>query len=324
MESLKFQTQGRGTRITEREFIGNVTSGTLSGGSTIFSNSSYLLNPTNSSLFPWLSRFADLYDQWEPHGIILEFVTTSSEYNGSSQALGTVIMATDYDPYDQPFANKQEMENSDYACSTKPSNDLLHGIECAVKERPTRILFCKQSNANVPLTNVNLGLFQLATQGCSTSGTTLGELWITYDITFYKKQLSLPTFPFLSGTGSLSASVGFWSGMTVSASNTITYSTVLGVGSRLNFNNSIAGETYQVCYFNTDYNTSNPSFAWTVVNGATVSTRVTNLVVSEAYMVTFVIVTTSANCYLESPLTGTATPSAYSLGASLVPTGYLL
>jgi hypothetical protein len=36
----------------------------------------------------------------------------------------------------------------------------------------------------------DLGNFQLATQGVSAAGVTLGELWVSYDITFYKKQLT--------------------------------------------------------------------------------------------------------------------------------------
>lgn len=187
----KFQGDGkRGVRLTEREFLGNIVSGSLSGGSTVFTNQSFPLNPNSSETFPWLSQVAYLFDQWEPHGIVFEFHTTSSTFNGTSQALGAVIMATDYDSNDPAFSSKQVMENADYACSSVPSSNLLHGIECSPSERPLQVMYCTPRNGQLNFSN--LGNFQIATAGCSTAGTTLGELWISYDITFYKKQLVSP------------------------------------------------------------------------------------------------------------------------------------
>lgn len=198
-----FAQEGRATRIREREYVGEVLAGpSLVNGSTLFHRSSYSINPTNPELFPWLSRLAHLYDQWEPHGIILEFVSTSSEFNGVSQSLGAIIMATEYDPYDPLYNSKQEMENADFSCSTKPAEGLVHGIECARSERPTKLLYTASSNG-APLTSTQLGIFQLATQGMSTAGSTMGELWISYDISFYKKQLTseLDLEPAFQATG---------------------------------------------------------------------------------------------------------------------------
>jgi len=103
----KFSSHQRGTRITEREYIGDIYSGALANGSSVFLNSAFSINPTNAATFPWLSTIAALYDQWEPHGIVFEFVSTSSEYNGTNQSLGTVIMSTDYDVNDPLFVTKQ-------------------------------------------------------------------------------------------------------------------------------------------------------------------------------------------------------------------------
>lgn len=190
----------RGTRIVEREFLIDVYSGPLVGGASTFQNFAYRINPTDVTTFPWLSTIATQFDQWEPHGIVFEFVSTSSTFNGTSQALGTVVMATEYDVYDGPFTNKQVMENADYSCSTKPSSNLLHGVECDKSERPTQILYTS-STGGALLTD--LGLFQIMTIGCSTAGTKLGELWISYDLTFYKKQQTLlsNTLSAISGTG---------------------------------------------------------------------------------------------------------------------------
>jgi len=204
----KFDTSGvRGVRITECEYLGEVTAnGLLVSGSTQFSNTTYIINPAETRTFPWLSRIAPLYDQWEPHGIIFQYRPTSSAFNGSSQALGAVIMATDYDSADPAYVSKVEMENSDYACSTSSFQGLLHGIECDPAERPTRLLYTGSAVGTSTVENFhNLGKFQIATQGMSVAGVTLGELWVSYDITFYKKQInnsgaSLPYAEFESET----------------------------------------------------------------------------------------------------------------------------
>jgi len=238
----------RGTRITEREFIGDIVSGPLSGASTAFTAQNFTLNPTDHESFPWLSRMSNLYDQWEPNGIVFEFVSTSSEYNGSSQALGAVIIATDYDGYDPVYSTKQEMENADYACSAKPSDGLLHGIECDPSERPTKVLYTSTSNG-APVTLTTLGTTQVATQGCSAAGVTLGELWVSYDITFYKKQmhLSAQNGPLMNFTGTLGVGGPYFNSPTVMRDLSIVQN--IGSGSTIHFHNALVGAKYQLVYY---------------------------------------------------------------------------
>ena len=244
MQTAKFSTSGkRGTRIVEREFIGNVTASSVVGQ---FANTFYPINPTNRATFPWLSGIAQLYDQWEPDGIIFEYISTSSEFNGTSQALGAVIAATDYNNEDPIYTNKQQMENSDYACSTKASSNLQHGIECDPSERPTLVLYTKSAIANTS----TLGTFQIASEGCSTSSVKLGELWVTYDITFYKKQLVLPSSDavFYHGlSGSIAATAGYLTNMnTLGTSGNFVLSQQIGTGSTIRFPTSVVVGQYTV------------------------------------------------------------------------------
>lgn len=187
-----FKDGRRGVRVCEREYIGDIFSGTVSGGSTPFTNASYAIQPANSATFPWLSTIASQFDQWEPHGIVFEFRSTSSQYNGSTQALGVVCLATDYDSLDSSYATKQEMENSDYAMSIKASDCAIHGVECSLKERPTSVLYTRSAAAPTSSDKrmYDLGNFQIATQGMSATSVNLGELWVSYDITLYKKQIN--------------------------------------------------------------------------------------------------------------------------------------
>lgn len=218
----------RGTRITEREFLFDITSSSTVGA---FKNESLRLNPLDPFTFPWLSNIAGLFDQWEPHGIVFEFVSTSSSYNGASQALGSVIMATEYDVSDPPYSSKQEMENSDFACSSRPSVNLMHGIECSSAERPLQILYTDNPNS----TFSDLGNFQVATVGLSNGSVKVGELWISYDITFYKKQLAVPHMLNLNMTiPTIPVNMGlFYSGVIIKNDTLFSISTIGGTNDNL-------------------------------------------------------------------------------------------
>lgn len=264
----KFGQHGkRGTRIMEREYIGDIVSGALVSGQTTFTNVSYRINPTDRSSFPWLSTIANQYDQWEPHGIVYEFVSTSSSYNGTSQALGTVVMATDYDVFDATYPSKQIMENADYSCSTRPAESLVHGVECDPRERPTPILYCSTTAAaNLQ----DLGNFQVATVGCSAANVTLGELWVSYDITFYKKQLVTPAASLSAwcATGTCAPGGPFLLSPTVSYSKNITTTVVVGSGTYVNLPASQGTGRYIVTFYMSDKRTADAMAPAAFVNCA--------------------------------------------------------
>jgi len=310
----KFTQDGkRGTRIIEREFLTNIES------STLFSNTVKNLNPTDPTTFPWLSKIAPLFDQWEPNGIVFEFVSTSSEFNGTSQALGAVIFATDYDPYDPDFSSKQEMENSAYACSTKPSNGLSHGIECDPNERPTNVLYTSTSNG-APLTATSLGRFQTAVQGCSVAGEILGELWVSYDITFYKKQLLTLAGSVLDIDGTASVGTGMFSAPNITQQNTITMTQNVGVGSVLNFNNLLVGVEYVCVQTMLNWDVADP-VNFTTFNCTYDYVRGNNLSLTPNSVNTLSVRTTGPGATLTSGLKVVAN-STYRLNVSTVSTGF--
>lgn len=176
----------RGVRIQDREYIGTIL------GSTVFTNTSYLINPANSATFPWLSSIAQSFDEWVPNGLAFSFKSTSAAFNGSNQALGVVIGACEYDVADPAYTNRLEMESSAYCVSGKAAEDFVHMIECDPDERGRAVLKTLASASTPPYTSAmdyHLGRFQVATEGQSAVGTVMGELWVSYDITFYKKQL---------------------------------------------------------------------------------------------------------------------------------------
>jgi hypothetical protein len=182
------------TIVRHREYLGDIYA------TEDFTLSKYPINPGLSTMFPWLSAIAPSYEQYRFRGIICEFKSTSSDAvlsSDTSSALGTVIMATQYDALDQEFSSKQEMENYEYATSSKPSRNFIHPIECAKNQTVLSNLYVRNDFApgDTDLRFYDLGIFNVATVGMQADGGNLGELWVTYEVEFFKPKIQQnPTY----------------------------------------------------------------------------------------------------------------------------------
>jgi hypothetical protein len=84
------------------------------------------------------------------------------------------------------------MENYEFANSTKPSCSMLHPIECKRSQTPVDLLYVRTGPvSNGDLRLYDLGNFNFAVQGCqnAAAGQVLGELWISFELTFSKPKL---------------------------------------------------------------------------------------------------------------------------------------
>lgn len=189
----KFKSKGPSNVICHREYIGDVFSGgTLSGTFTNFETTSYNINPALPGTFPWLSTVAAQYEEYIIHGMVFEFKSTSADaLNSTNTALGVVIMGTQYNASSPTFETKQQMENSEFTMSARPSINQLHAIECAPRETPMSILYTRRGGlaANQDIKTYDLAKFTIATQGMQQTNVNLGELWVTYHIEFLKPKL---------------------------------------------------------------------------------------------------------------------------------------
>lgn len=185
----QFNVNQRSTRVRHREYIADVTSSASPGA---FSVTPYSINPAIQATFPWLASVAANYEEYRIHGMIFEFKTMSADaLNSTNTALGNVIMATQYNVLAPDFVNKQQMENYEFGCSTKPSNSLMHAIECQPAETPVKNLFTRISNVSgSDLRLYDFGKFYIATNGLQAASVNLGELWVSYDIELYKPRLT--------------------------------------------------------------------------------------------------------------------------------------
>lgn len=192
--------------MSHREFVGNVYASVTGDGTasstrlSSFTISAYDINAGLTQSFPWLSQIAQCFTMYELQGLVYEYRPTSGDFGSTgSNALGKVIMATQYDPDAADFLSAIQMENYDYANSAKPSEHMLHGVETSSKQSATKMLYIRTGPTQRDKIFTDVGTFQIATEGVpivasATSGVVtsavIGELWISYRIKLSRAQLT--------------------------------------------------------------------------------------------------------------------------------------
>jgi len=177
------------TVISHKEYIGDIYTSDTAGA---FKIQGFPINAGLAQTFEWLAQIAMNYEQYVVEGIIFAFRSMSCDaLNSTNTALGTVIMATNYNVYNVPFASKAEMEGYEFSTSFKPSTSALHPVECSPLQTPNNELYVRTgavpSGADQRL--YDLGTFYIATVGGQAASVNIGELWVTYQVALLKPKL---------------------------------------------------------------------------------------------------------------------------------------
>lgn len=177
LSAAQFSQSSRGVEISHREFLGDIS------GSDPFRIKSLNINPGLSESFPWLSRVAANYEQYEFLGLVYEFRPTSGSIAGASPALGVVVFATNYDSLDTTFTSKQQMESYQFATSVVPCEGMSHPVECDPADMIMKNHYVRTQAAPAGSDQrmYDWGKFQYATKGMQ-SEYVCGELWVTYHV----------------------------------------------------------------------------------------------------------------------------------------------
>jgi hypothetical protein len=127
--------------------------------------------------------------------MIFRYTSNSGSFNGDNQALGAVIMSTEYDITDPLPLDRIQMENMEYTCSAKPSTEQIeHGIECDPHQTTVGGLFftgVPDDSSNIEAYRMyDLATFYIASTGVLAAGGNplLGVLSVEFDIEFLKLQ----------------------------------------------------------------------------------------------------------------------------------------
>ncbi|QMW68745.1 capsid protein [Crucivirus-265] len=181
-----------GLTISHREYLGDVIT---SSTAKEFRISDYNLNPSDPQTWEWLSQIACNYEEWVPEGILFYYKSTSGEaFTSTDASMGTVIMATNYNPYNKAFTTKAEMSSYEFCTSGPPNSDLIHMIECDPHEGAISTYFMSSVNSSgseglMDKRFNTLGTFYIATTGFQGTSCNIGELWVTYQVTLLKPKL---------------------------------------------------------------------------------------------------------------------------------------
>lgn len=190
---ISYGNTDREVRIVYREYLRDII--TSPDGS--FKLEAFNLNPSDPNTFPWLAGMADHWDQFTMNGCMFEFKSTASDSNTGNRSIGSIMMATEYDLFDDNYSSKQTMMNSAYANESKVSNHVIHGIECAKGDTFNPIMFTGDVPTGADKRDYSLGRFQVATVGGATgSADNVGSLYVHYDITFRKEQIPVQNLDF--------------------------------------------------------------------------------------------------------------------------------
>lgn len=189
---IKNIMKGEGVLVQHREYLQDIISSGNSGASgSAFNLASYAIQPGLPTSFPWLSQIAANFQEYDIIGMVYEYKSLSSDAvatSNTSAALGDVIMATNYNSAAAVFANKQQMLESEFSSDAKPSKSFMHPIECAPQMTvlPHQYVRTGAVPSGQDQRLYDHGTFQIASIGCQATAATLGELWVSYEIIFYK------------------------------------------------------------------------------------------------------------------------------------------
>lgn len=185
-----FNRSGRnGVCIRHEEYLGDIVTSSTIGA---FSLQAFPINAGQGITFPWLEQIAVNFEEYILQGCLFTFKSMSADaLNSTNTALGTVIMATDYNAGNPVFASKAEMESYEFASSCKPSMSMVHPIECHPHQNPISELYVRPGAlpAGQDIRLYDLGLFQIATTGFQAASVNIGELWISYQVCLLKPKM---------------------------------------------------------------------------------------------------------------------------------------
>jgi hypothetical protein len=185
-----FATTSTGLIAKHRDYIGDVFTGPNFG---VFSIVAIPVNPGLSYFTPYLANIAQNFEEYKVRGMVFEFISTTSPYT-TGNTLGSVILAAEYNSANPAFTSKPQMENSDFAISVRFDEKAMYGIECASNVQNS--YYVRSGTSTLPVTTTDLCTMYVATQPGSNfpSNTTVGELWVSYDIEFMRPRVSPARF----------------------------------------------------------------------------------------------------------------------------------
>lgn len=181
----------RGNRLRHKECLGVITAPNSSDFSIL---KKIQLNPGSATAFPWLASFAGNFTGYKVHGAAYVFESNTSEYSAVPY-MGTLCIGTRYDTREPDFGSMVEMQNCKFSVSAKPSQNIIHPIECKDGFQPFDSWLVRRGNEASVLYGYDKCNVYVAAEGLQASTSVLGRLWVTYDIELINPVTPVATIP---------------------------------------------------------------------------------------------------------------------------------
>jgi len=182
-----------GFAFSHKEFLFDIAA----SGSTAWSiTNTFNLNPGLANVFTYVSQIAVAFEEWEADQIVI-VIEPSSGALSTTQALGTLQVATQYDLQDAAFASQAEMLDYEYATTNRPDMPILHPVECDPRLNQLARFYVRTGLITGTTTTLDprynaydIGRVSIAQAGVpATAGTVLAKCFVTYTFRFYKPKL---------------------------------------------------------------------------------------------------------------------------------------
>lgn len=217
------------SRIVHREYLTDVTM------ATVFTATTYPINPGYSTTFPWLSQVAQRYESYRFSALRFCFETATS-----STETGTVMLVPDYDSLDSAPVNKTQALAYRSSARAQPWLSFCQSsLKEDISKRQSYYVRTGSIPANADSRLYDVGNMFLCVQGSSTN--VVGELWVEYDVTLMTPQIegSALSGRVTSGGGGVTAATIF--GNTPVITGTVDISVA---GNTIKFNQAFQGLLY--------------------------------------------------------------------------------
>lgn len=172
---------GRPLRVHQMERIATITANATAGS---FKADGFVINPADTTTFPWLSSIAKLFDKYKFHKLKFIYVN-----NVATSSPGNVSIGVDFDTLDATPASSVGMSNLAKFKTFAPWRS--EELDIPVNRRGNNLwLYTSDANSsagtNVDLKTYNLGKFFVSTEGMSASQTA-GYVLVEYDVELLDK-----------------------------------------------------------------------------------------------------------------------------------------
>lgn len=173
---------GENTIIME-ECIGSII------GSINYKSVGYRVNPGVSTTFPWLSTLARGFESYQIKGMVFQCRSFVSS-NSAAPTLGEWGISSESDPTQSEPVSMQDLSNSSYSMTERADEPVFGMVECDGRRNIGSSV--KEISFDGDIRDVrwmDAGNIFVGTQGYADDTSRVGELWVTYKVSFQRMDI---------------------------------------------------------------------------------------------------------------------------------------